>query len=166
LIAGQIFILCIDFTGAIITPFQRQTKTRYKVDLVALQAKCAANYGLMLRIFPALAHDGVFEFSLSNCGTVRMNLIERTPYTDLVGLQQSGVAAILPNLSLCKIRMYHDARMAEVVEWEGQRGLKGRYEYPNEAMHQEDEKWQRNNFLGELLSYCLREGRALATPAF
>jgi uncharacterized protein YqiB (DUF1249 family) len=62
--------------------------------------------------------------------------------------------------------MYHDARMAEVVEWEGQRGLKGRYEYPNEAMHQEDEKWQRNKFLGELLSYCLREGRALITPEF
>jgi uncharacterized protein YqiB (DUF1249 family) len=56
--------------------------------------------------------------------------------------------------------------MAEVVEWEGQRGLKGRYEYPNEAMHQEDEKWQRNKFLGELLSYCLQEGRALAAPVF
>jgi uncharacterized protein YqiB (DUF1249 family) len=159
-------MLRIDMTGDLIIPSQRQTKTRYKVDLVALQAKCATNYGLMLRIFPALSHDGVFEFALSNCGTVRMNLIERTPYTDLVGLQQSGVAAILPNLSLCKIRMYHDARMAEVVEWEGQRGLKGRYEYPNKAMHQEDEKWQRNMFLGELLSYCLREGRALTTPAF
>jgi|TARA_R110002072_G_scaffold4261_1_gene30157 uncharacterized protein YqiB (DUF1249 family) len=159
-------MLCTNITGESIIPSQRQSKTRYKVNLVELQAKCATNYGLMLRIFPALSHDGVFEFALSNCGTVRMNLIERTPYTDLVGLQQSGVASILPNLSLCKIRMYHDARMAEVVEWEGQRGLKGRYEYPNEAMHQEDEKWQRNKFLGELLSYCLREGRALITPEF
>jgi uncharacterized protein YqiB (DUF1249 family) len=159
-------MLCTNITGELIIPSQRQSKTRYKVNLVELQAKCAANYGLMLRIFPALSHDGVFEFSLSNCGMVRMNLIERTPYTALVGLQQSGVASILPNLSLCKIRMYHDARMAEVVEWEGQRGLKGRYEYPNEAMHQEDEKWQRNKFLGELLSYCLREGRALITPEF
>ena len=159
-------MLCTNITGEPIIPSQRQSKTRYKVNLVELQAKCATNYGLMLRIFPALSHDGVFEFAVSNCGTVRMNLIERTPYTDLVGLQQSGVASILPNLSLCKVRMYHDARMAEVVEWEGQRGLKGRYEYPNEAMHQEDEKWQRNKFLGELLSYCLREGRALTTPEF
>lgn len=155
-----------DNTGELITPLQRQSKTRYKVNLVELQAKCATNYGLMLRIFPALTDDGVFEFALSNCGTVRMNILERTPYTDLVGLQQSGVALILPKLSLCKIRMYHDARMAEVVEWEGQRGLKGRYEYPNRAMHQEDEKWQRNQFLGELLNYCLQEGRALAMPAF
>lgn len=159
-------MFCTDFLGEAINPSQRQTKTRYKVDLVALQAKCAANYGLMLRIFPALKDDSIFEFALSGSGSIRMNLIERTPYTDLVGLQQSGVASMLPNLSLCKIRMYHDACLAEVVEWEGQRGLKGRYEYPNQAMHQQDEKWQRNKFLGELLAHCLREGRALATPEF
>ncbi len=143
-----------------------RTKNRYKVNLLALQAKCSANYGLMLKIFPVLLADSTFEFAISDCSTVRMNLIERTPYTDLVGLQQSAVAKILPELSLCKIRMYHDAKMAEVVEWEGQRSLKGRYQYPNKAMHQEDEKWQRNRFLGELLEHCLREGRSIEASVF
>ncbi len=120
----------------------------------------------MLRIFPVLLVQGEFELALSECGTVKLNLLERTPYTDLVGMQQSSVAAMIPEMSLCKIRLYHDARLAEVVEWEGQRNLRGRYDYPNIAMHQQDEKFQRNNFLGEWLNHCLSEGRAMVAPEF
>jgi uncharacterized protein YqiB (DUF1249 family) len=36
--------------------------------------------------------------------------------------------------------------------------LRPRYEYPNRAMYQADEKLQINQFLGELLTLALREG--------
>ena len=59
--------------------------------------------------------------------------------------------------------MYHDARMAEVVSAEHARRLRSIYPYPNEAMHQPDEKAQLNLFLGEWLSHCLACGHELAS---
>ena len=57
-----------------------------------------------------------------------------------------------------EVRVYHDARMAEVVSAENARRLHIRYPYPNAAMHQPDEKSQLNLFLGEWLSHCLACG--------
>lgn len=53
-----------------------------------------------------------------------------------------------------EVQVYHDARMAEVVSAEHTRRLRSIYPYPNEAMHQPDEKAQLNLFLGEWLSHC------------
>ncbi len=59
------------------------------------------------------------------------------------------------------VRMYHDATVAEVIEWEGHKGIRPRHEYPNRYMYQSDEKAQLNRFLGELLEFCLTQGRIL-----
>ena len=59
------------------------------------------------------------------------------------------------------VRMYHDAKVAEVLAWEGHRRLRPRYEYPNRSMYQSDEKLQINQFLGECLSLCLNKGRSV-----
>ncbi len=59
------------------------------------------------------------------------------------------------------VRMYHDAKLAEVLAWEGHKRLRPRYEYPNQAMYHADEKLQINQFLGELLTRCLHEGHEL-----
>ncbi|MCD8513971.1 MAG: DUF1249 domain-containing protein [Nitrincola sp.] len=57
------------------------------------------------------------------------------------------------------VRLYHDARMAEVV-CTRRRQLSGVYQYPNDQMHQPDEKYQLNQFLAEWLNQCLRFGCA------
>ncbi len=62
-----------------------------------------------------------------------------------------------------EVQVYHDARMAEVVSAEHTRRLRSIYPYPNEAMHQPDEKAQLNLFLGEWLSHCLACGHELAS---
>ena len=54
--------------------------------------------------------------------------------------------------------MDHDAGMAEVVDAQHMRQFRGVYPYPNEQMHQVDEKVQRNLYLGEWLCYCLQHG--------
>lgn len=59
------------------------------------------------------------------------------------------------------VRLYHDARMAEVIGWQRHRYLKARYEYPNRQMYQSDEKAQFNQFLGEWLSHCLDQGHVV-----
>ncbi len=59
------------------------------------------------------------------------------------------------------VRLYHDAAVAEVVGWKGRRYFKARNEYPNRNMDQCDEKAQLNQFLGELLEFCLVQGRVM-----
>ena len=60
-----------------------------------------------------------------------------------------------------EVRVYHDARMAEVVGAENARRFRSIYTYPNAAMHQPDEKTQLNLFLGEWLGHCLACGHEL-----
>jgi uncharacterized protein YqiB (DUF1249 family) len=59
------------------------------------------------------------------------------------------------------VRLYHDAAVAEVIAWQGHRRFQARHEYPNRKMYQRDEKAQLNKFLGELLEFCLTQGRVM-----
>jgi uncharacterized protein YqiB (DUF1249 family) len=54
--------------------------------------------------------------------------------------------------------MYHDALLAEVLDWAGHKRLRPRYDYPNKSMYHCDEKLQVNQFLGEWLRSCLSNG--------
>ena len=56
------------------------------------------------------------------------------------------------------MRLYHDARMAEVCVSQQISRLQSSYHYPNEKMHHRDEKEQCNHFLAEWLRFCLAHG--------
>ena len=71
---------------------------------------------------------------------------------------ESDLLTLLASYSL-DIRLYHDAQLAEVVSSKGCRQFAARHEYPNQRMHQRDEKAQLNQFLGELIGYCMIKGR-------
>jgi uncharacterized protein YqiB (DUF1249 family) len=94
---------------------------------------------------------------------VRIRLVERCPYTSLVELTQvsalDGLHFELP-LPRLLVRLYHDARSAEVVEYQNGRRFHPVYPYPNPEMRQRDEKAQINRFLSEYLSLCLSHGAA------
>ena len=62
------------------------------------------------------------------------------------------------------VRLYHDARLAEVTEASPFRRVQARYPYPNSQMHQRDEKAQWNRFLGEWLAHVHDHGRDAAPP--
>ena len=136
---------------------------RYTIDLPAHLAECDANYFRLMKLAPALDHDDERELSLAIADVdvrVRVRLIERSPYTSLVELAQvsahhGGFDLRLPRLV---IRLYHDARSAEVVEYQSGRRFAAVYPYPNPQMRQRDEKAQINRFLGEYLSICLSHG--------
>ena len=61
-----------------------------------------------------------------------------------------------------ELSLYHDAGLAEVVRCMDQRAVAAVHDYPNRRMHQVDEKWQLNFFLGEWLRFCLQQGRTTA----
>jgi uncharacterized protein len=150
--------------SAAITPRPRE---RYKIDLPAQMAECEANY---LRLTKLLAQLNGDECRLLTRRGEReflhlFRVIERSPYT--LTLQLSQVSLIdtsswlkMPRLT---VRIYKDAQLAEVLAWQGHKRLRPRYDYPNQAMYQCDEKHQLNQFLGEWLMLCLEYGYSAAS---
>jgi uncharacterized protein len=141
-------------------------KKRYRIDLPAHMAECDANYLRLIKLFPNLREDDVSAFSVllgERPFHVRVEVGERGPYTTLLELLQlpEGPWNALPRML---VRLYHDARSAEVVECHRFRHFRPVYDYPNEHMHLPDEKAQVNRFLTEFLSWCLRHGLAITEP--
>jgi uncharacterized protein YqiB (DUF1249 family) len=147
---------------------QRKTLAtqRYRVDLSAHMAECDANYLRLAKLAPDLddREERVLVLMLADRRvSVRIRLLERCPYTSLIEVSQhpwvEGLAFHLPAPRLM-VRMYHDARSAEVVEFQDGRRFHPVYTYPNGEMRQRDEKAQINRFLAEYLSACLYHGFA------
>ncbi len=120
------------------------------------------NYVQLNKLLPYLGEQAERVFGLppdkDERGKVRCVVNERCKYTTTVTLHQDNVLTEwLPETSIT-VRLYHDARMAEVLSFQKDRQIKPSYPYPNKNMYQPDEKWQHNHFLGEWLSYCLHYG--------
>ncbi|MDQ2076452.1 DUF1249 domain-containing protein [Marinimicrobium sp. ABcell2] len=143
------------------------SKPRYKVDLPRQQAECEANYWRLRKLMPGVTYTERWQFTVlagDNLHHTRIQVLERSRYTTSVQITQvargdsEGSWLKAPKLT---VRLYHDARLAEVLTWEHHRRLQPRYDYPNRAMYQSDEKAQLNRFLGEWLSVCLQCGHSL-----
>ncbi|MDP3816991.1 DUF1249 domain-containing protein [Pseudomonas sp.] len=144
-------------------------RERYRVDLVELQAACELNYARLMQLLPAMReqpdpHRQPRRVALSQgehlLGVLALDVVESCPYTSTIKVRQEHSLPWLPVPQL-EVRVYHDARMAEVVGAQSARRFRGIYPYPNAAMHQPDEKTQLNLFLGEWLSHCLACGHEL-----
>ncbi len=145
-------------------------RERYRVDLVELQTACELNYVRLLQLLPNMRGDTderqqIRRVALSQgehlLGVLALEVLETCPYTSTIEVRQEHSLSWLPVPRL-EVRVYHDARMAEVVGTQSARRFHGIYPYPNAAMHQPDEKTQLNLFLGEWLSHCLACGHELA----
>ncbi len=139
---------------------------RYSIDLPAHMAECDANYLRLKKLFPALRQQDASSFAIDINGLqldIVLEVLERSPYTSLVKLTQLPVAPWSRKPSIT-MRLYHDARNAEVVEYQGKRHFRAVYDYPNADMRQPDEKAQINRFLGEYLALCLSHGVATGEP--
>ncbi|WP_339486923.1 DUF1249 domain-containing protein [Pseudomonas sp. EL_65y_Pfl2_R95] len=137
-------------------------RDRYRVDLVELQTACEANYARLMRLLPAMREEAsARRVAVSQgeklLGVLALDVLENCPYTSTIRVRQEHSLPWLPVPAL-EVRVYHDARMAEVVGAESARRFRGVYPYPNADMHQPDEKTQLNLFLGEWLSHCLACG--------
>ena len=140
----------------------------YKPNLREYIGQCELNYIRLEKLLPCLGEtdERVFGVDQGNeeLGQVRCSVIERSKFTTTVELvQESELSDWMPKPTI-KVRLYHDARMAEVLAFQKNRYIKPKYEYPNRNMFQRDEKAQNNRFLGEWLQHCLQHGRELINP--
>lgn len=130
---------------------------RYVPDVSGFIAECELNY---LRLNKLLAGEASHrQIRLSEGHAITLRIVERSPYTTTVELQQTlGERLNWLAVASMSVRLYHDARLAEVLASSGLKRLQGVYDYPNPHMAQPDEKIQLNQFLGECLRECLRHG--------
>lgn len=136
-------------------------KQQFKLDLVELHALCEANYARLLRLFPDYETANQREFRVGPA-LVRLEVLERCRYTTMFRLhQQQAHDRWLGSLRV-DVRAYHDAAMLEVGSFQSNHRIKPRYQYPNAAMYQEDEKFQQNRFLADWLEHCLGNGHSTA----
>lgn len=141
-------------------------KAQYKVNLANYLAACEANYWRLLKLLPKGQQQARFSVPLANGQSSTLELItqQECPYTTMISLEQRGGSPLLSHYHF-DIRIYHDAMLAEVTAFQQHQQIQPRYRYPNTKMYQQDEKWQQNLFLSELLVYCLKNGLAILEPA-
>ncbi|KOO14696.1 dehydrogenase [Vibrio xuii] len=132
-------------------------KKPYHVDLSDLMRTYETNYAKLNALLPNQPSvDDVRCYQAANM-TYQIQVVEVTKYTTLVDICQSDDVPVFP-LPTMSVRLYHDARVAEVCACDHLKRVNARYDYPNEKMLQQDEKVQLNRFLSDWLSFCLRQG--------
>jgi uncharacterized protein YqiB (DUF1249 family) len=146
-----------------------QSKKSYQPNLVSLMTLCANNYMLLLKVLAGKTVVGeTRHFFISDFLAYTVTVKEVTRYTSVISFEQDNMNLTMPRLPnivvdafhpRMTIRLYHDARVAEVLATQDIRQVKPRYDYPNTHMHQQDEKQQTNQFLNEWLHLCLHLGQ-------
>lgn len=104
------------------------------------------------------------QFETSQQLVYQIKIIECAKYTNLIEMRQ--LSASLPAVlqPLLQIRVYHDAKLAEVVKNKNIGRIQPSYDYPNKRMLQKDEKTQNNVFLNDWLKFSLKHGMAVPLP--
>jgi uncharacterized protein len=145
--------------------------SQYRPNLSNLMSLCDVNYMMLLRLLADKEKVGEKRrFFISDFLTYSLEVNEVTRYTSLVTMTQDSsisrekLSDINPITDYLRpkmvIRLYHDARMAEVISNQDIKQVKPRYDYPNQAMHLPDEKQQINLFLKEWLQLSLQLGQS------
>lgn len=137
---------------------QIRKKKAFKLDLTALHAICEANYARMMRLFPEYETTNIRRLDVGPA-QVTLEVVERCRYTTIFKLRQRHAEQQWLGQLLVEVRAYHDAAMLEVGMFQSHRRIAARYQYPNDHMFQQDEKYQQNCFLAEWLEHCLANGR-------
>jgi uncharacterized protein YqiB (DUF1249 family) len=112
----------------------------------------------MLKLLPDCdTHNLHYEFEVGDNLKYRIHIIDSSRYTSTLVMAQISANTPVFLQPEMKIRLYHDAKLAEVLEAQRTSRLKPVYEYPNLNMHQRNEKYMVNVFLAEWLHFCLSQ---------
>jgi len=117
-----------------------------------------ANYAKLQRVMPQInTLQGDLKYSSqSNGHHVLIHILEKTKYTTAFSLTLTHQSMLdwVPKIFM-KVRTYHDAKVAEVLNFQGHSRFEPSYDYPNPSMFQTNEKQQINHFFSEWLDHCL-----------
>ena len=140
-------------------------KKPYHVDLAELMRVYETNYAKLNALLPVGHEVGDVRCYQAVNMVYQLTVNEVTKYTTLIDIYQSDAMPMFP-LPKMSVRLYHDARVAEVCASGDFSRVKAKYDYPNTKLLQKDEKFQLNKFLGEWLTFCLKTGISRSPIAF
>lgn len=127
-----------------------------QLNLASLHRECERNY---VRLTALFADINCMGSRVTVCDrqrrAVNFAVTEVTKFTTTVSVNMENAAPQwVPEIDL-KVRAYHDAKMAEVIEWCSDRTIPWAL-VEQSGLQSRDEKWQWNIFLSELLSQRLK----------
>jgi hypothetical protein len=134
-------------------------KQRYKPYVPDFLGLCERNYAQLQPWLPE-ALTSRRQVALPNADYYEISVLALARYTTTVNIILRS--AQLPEW-LCphfEVRLYHDARLAEVIACKHIRRFQAVYDYPNIEMLQPDEKRQINLLLRDWLRLCRQQGLA------
>lgn len=118
----------------------------------------------MLKLLPDCdTQDLGYNFDVSPSLKYRIQIVDSSRYTSTLEMAQINANSPMFLQPKMTIRLYHDAKVAEVLEAQRTSRLKPVYDYPNLNMHQRNEKYMVNVFLAEWLHFCLTQRVASAS---
>ena len=137
-----------------------RVRKKYIPDLKEFMALCASNYAKLSRLVSMVELEvgQGFALEIDKQPNLLISLEQKSKHTVTYRLQQDSEKISLKRRYL--VRMYHDAKVAEVLSGLNQGMLPPVYPYPNNQMKQPDEKIQLNRFLSEWLNFCLEFGQS------
>lgn len=140
------------------------SQRKYIPHLPSIQALCELNYAHILRILPDCDTQHLrYRFAVGASLTYEIRIVESARYTSTLTVQQ--ITEDMPSYlkPAMTVRLYHDARMAEVISSQNTGALEPAYDYPNINMRQRNEKHMVNIFLAEWLHFCLTRKPTVAS---
>ncbi len=108
--------------------------------------------------------EGTHRSSVANDCDLLLSVTERTPYTSTVNLtylfQQDAETVQYPDM---RVRIYHDAHLAEAQEWAGAHSQRILKALRIQAERELDQRWARNVMLNKWLEYCVERGHRFSS---
>jgi uncharacterized protein YqiB (DUF1249 family) len=112
------------------------------------------NYVCLVRLLPFLFEcKGLISVCARHSNSrLAVSILEQCRYTQVVEIKHifNEASQYIHELSM-KVRIYHDAQLAEVISYQGHSRMHSKYPYPNQKMFHRDEKRQANYLLHDWL---------------
>lgn len=121
-----------------------------------------SNYARLLKLVPDIHHlDQPLVSRVPGALDLHVQVLERSKYTTILSMtylfEEAEGPVADPDL---RIRLFHDARVAEVLSCCRRHKWPGFPEFRGSCFAVLDRKWEINHFLDRWLSYCQAQGHS------
>jgi uncharacterized protein YqiB (DUF1249 family) len=135
---------------------------KYVPKLANMHLVCEVNYARLLKLLPDCdTEDLEYQFQVNASLLYTIKIIDCSRYTSTLEMSQKSQMGYEFLRPVVQVRLYHDAKMAEVLSAQNIGSLKPSYQYPNTKMYQKNEKEMVNLFLAEWVQFCLTQSNQL-----
>ena len=145
-----------------LTPVTWRARPRSFVALMGLYESNYIRLGWLAA--DPLALQGAHRSVVAGDCDLLLTLTDRSPYTTTVNLTYLLPGAQgetqFPDM---RVRVYHDAHLAEALEWAGSHSQPVLKALRTHAERELDQRWARNVMLNKWLEYCVERGHRFSS---